>query len=54
MSDVFEISAFSFVSFLNIPNDSEILASLLDNKKSSGFRSTFVEDTGPQFSTDLR
>lgn len=54
MPDVFGILAFSFVSFLNIPNDSERLASLLDNKKGSGFRSTFVEDTRPQFSTDLR
>lgn len=39
----------SWVLFLNIPNDSEILASLLDNKKSLEFISTFMDNARPWF-----
>lgn len=38
----------SWVLFLNIPNDSEILASLLD-KKSLEFISTFMDNARPWF-----
>lgn len=47
MSEVLGISLLSSVSFLSIPNNSEMLAPLLDNKESLEFISTFMEDARP-------